>query len=357
MRILVCPPDYFAVDYVINPWMAGRIGTVNRERARTQWSALVDRCSETAQIETIAAAEGCPDMCFTANAGLVASEHVIPARFRMPERSGEESPFADYFQAAGFTLHDLPAQAAFEGEGDALFAPAEPLLWAGYGVRTTLESHPTLAQCFGVEVVSLRLVDPRFYHLDTCFAPLPEGHLLYYPPAFDDRSRRVIEERIPKERRIAVSEQDALGFACNLMRIEDRLFLNQASPDLCRALASWGYETLICPVDEFLKAGGGVKCLSLIMDQPCYSRLAIPRSPIASADIEIIGHLLDAGELNQKLDTITEAGGSFRLDRLALDERKDQESRAELRVIAPTQTELESILKRLNNKRTSRTRT
>lgn len=349
MRILVCPPDHFAVDYVINPWMAGHIGLVNPERAKTQWNALVDRYAETAQVEVIDAAENCPDMCFTANAGLVAEEHVIPARFRMPERSGEEAPFAHYFKDAGLTLQALPEGAAFEGEGDALFAPAEPLLWAGYGVRTALETHPTLGECFGVEVLSLRLVDPRFYHLDTCFAPLPAGRLIYYPPAFDARSQRVIEERIPKENRIAVSEQDALGFACNVMRIEDRLFLNQASPDLSRALAAWGFETLICPVDEFLKAGGGVKCLSLIMDQPPYSKRAASYSSIASANIELKGHLLDGGKLNQALDTITEAGGSFRVIHLSLAERKDQESRAEIRVIAPAQSELETILEKLSN--------
>ncbi len=232
----------------------------SRRAMPSQWNALVDHHSETAQIEVIAAAKGCPDMRFTANAGLVADEQVIPARFRMPERR----------------LH-------------------------------------------------------------------------YYPPAFDDRSRRVIEERVPKERRIAVSEQDALGFACNVMRIEDRLFLNQASPDLCRALSDWGYETLVCPVSECLKAGGVVKCLSLILDQPSYSRLPVSRSSIASADIEVKGHLLDAGELNQTLDTITEAGGSFRLAHLSLGERKDQESRAGLRIIAPTQTELEFILERLSH--------
>ena len=349
MRILVCPPDFFSVDYVINPWMDGHVGSVDQKRAHSQWSALVDRYSETAQIEVIAAAEGCPDMCFTANAGLVAEEQAVPARFRMPERSSEEEPFAEYFRAAGFTLRDLPDEAAFEGEGDALFAPGEPLLWAGYGVRSALETHPPLGETFGAEVVSLRLVDPRFYHLDTCFAPLPEGRLLYYPPAFDERSQRVIESRVPKESRIEVSEEDALGFACNVMRIEDRLFLNQASPDLQRTLAAWGYETIVVPVDEFLKAGGGVKCLSLILDQAPYTRLATTRSQISSTDIQIKGHLLDEGELNQTLDAITEAGGSFRLSHLSLAERKDQESRAELRVIAPTQADLEAILKRLES--------
>ena len=110
----------------------------------------------------------------------------------MPERAGEEAPFADWFSGAGFEIITVPREDPFEGEGDALFQPGEALLWAGYGVRSALETHSMLGQTFATEVVSLRLVDPRFYHLDTCFAPLPDGHLLYYPAAFDERSRRAI---------------------------------------------------------------------------------------------------------------------------------------------------------------------
>ncbi|MFK7894862.1 MAG: arginine deiminase-related protein [Myxococcota bacterium] len=349
MRILVCPPDYFDVNYVINPWMEGQQGRVDRCRAKAQWETLVEHYARAAQVEIVAAAPDCPDMCFTANAGLVAEDLAVPARFRMPERSREEAPFKEYFANADFAVHPLQEEASFEGEGDALFAPGESVLWAGYGVRSALETHPALGERFGVEVLSLRLVDPRFYHLDTCFAPMPDGRVLYFPPAFDERSRRLIEERVPKDARIEVSEADACGFSCNVMRVDDRVFMNQASEELQRSLANWGYETVICPVDEFMRAGGGVKCLSLILDQPEFKRLAAPCSAIASADFELQGHLLDAGLLNRTLDLITQSGGSFRVDRIDLAERNDQPSRAVIRIISPTQGELETILHRLEN--------
>ena len=345
MRILVCPPKFFGVDYVINPWMQGHLGRVDRALAHAQWSELTEGFARLARVEEITPQVGSPDMCFTANAGLTAFGRVIPARFRMPERTEEEEPFTNWFAREGFDVVSLPGEDAFEGEGDALFQPGEPLLWAGYGVRSALETHTTLGQTFGAEVVSLRLVDPRFYHLDTCFVPLPDGRLFYYPAAFDERSQRTIERRIPANKRIAVDEKDAIGFACNVLRVEDQLFLNQASRPLRTSLAEWGFETHVRPVSEFLKAGGGVKCLSLILDQTPYSPIKpAPPSPIRTSQVELKGHLLDHGCLNRALDVVAEAGGSFRITTLALAERKDQESRAVLRVVAPSPERLEDIL-------------
>ena len=272
MRLLVCPPKFFAVDYVINPWMEGQRGRVDLSLAHTQWSELTDDFARLASVEEITPQSGSPDMCFTANAGLTAFGRVIPARFQNPERVGEERPFTDWFVRNGFEIVSLPGSDPFEGEGDALFQPGEPLLWAGHGVRSGIETHALLARTFETEVVSLRLVGPRFYHLDTCFAPLPDGRLLYYPAAFDETSQRAIEERIPAAKRIAVSEKDAIGFACNVLRIEDQLFLNQASRELRRSLSRWGFEVHERPVSEFLKAGGGVKCLALLLDQTPFTR-------------------------------------------------------------------------------------
>jgi lysine-ketoglutarate reductase/saccharopine dehydrogenase-like protein (TIGR00300 family) len=202
-----------------------------------------------------------------------------------------------------------------------------------------------LGQTFGVEVVSLRLVDPRFYHLDTCFAPLPEGRVLYYPPAFDERSQRAIERRIPPDRRIAVDDADAIGFACNVLRLGDRLFLNHASPSLREAFARWGFEAVVQPVSEFLKAGGGVKCLSMILEQDHFDRIdPPPPSPIRAGEVELKGHLLDTGGLNRALDIVSEAGGSFRITTLSLAERKDQESRAVLHVVAPSHERLDGVV-------------
>ncbi len=344
MRILTCEPRYFDVDYVINPWMEGQVGRADRDHARAQWGALFEDVAAVATVETVAPSEGSPDMCFTANAALARSGDAVPARFRNAERRAEEGPFAEWLEADGRALRPIPGADPFEGEGDALFQPGEPLLWAGYGVRTALESHVALSDVFGVEVASLRLVDPRFYHLDTCFTPLPDGRVMYYPAAFDARSRAEIERRTAPGDRIEVSDADAMAFACNALRVDDRVFANAASDDLRERLAAWGFEVRCHPVTEFLRAGGAVKCLSLLLDQTDFVRPTMkPTSAIRATDVELRGHLLDAELLRRALDIVTDGCGSFRVDALDLAERKDQVSSTRLRVVAPDADHLDAI--------------
>ncbi|HLI77285.1 MAG TPA: arginine deiminase-related protein, partial [Acidobacteriaceae bacterium] len=163
----------------------------------------------------------------------------------------------------GYTVLPLPRELAFEGEGDALFSADGEHLWVGFGTRTMETSHAAVASALQVRVEGLRLVDPRFYHLDTCFAPLADGSLLYYPQAFDGRSREAIESYYSPEQRIAVSEADALCFACNAVNLGSTVVMNHTSNELKTALERRGFHVLQTALDEFLKAGGAAKCLVL----------------------------------------------------------------------------------------------
>jgi N-dimethylarginine dimethylaminohydrolase len=125
-----------------------------------------------------------------------------------------------------------------------------------------------LSDRLGAEVVTLKLVDQRFYHLDTCFCPLEGGYAMYYPPAFDEASRAVIEKRIPAAKRIAIDEEDALAFACNAVNIDETVVVNRATPAFVKALAAKKFEVLQSPLAEFMKAGGSAKCLTLRLDEP-----------------------------------------------------------------------------------------
>ena len=156
---------------------------------------------------------------------------------------------------------ELPRETPFEGEGDALFSADGSRLWVGYGTRTAVASHAALRGLWDAEVVGLELVDPRFYHLDTCFAPLTDGSLLYYPAAFSRESRRRIEAFYSAEQRIAVAEADALCFACNAVNLGEEIVLNHISPALERTLLDRGFRVTQLALDEFLKAGGAAKCL------------------------------------------------------------------------------------------------
>ena len=259
--LLMCVPKLYEVSYVINPWMKGNLGNSSRRRALQQWEDLYSVLSGLADIHLVEPIAGSPDMVFTANAGLARDGVVAISSFYHPERQGEEPHFREWFHKAGYAVVDLPRDTPFEGEGDALFSADGSLLWAGHGTRTLEASHGALQRLWDVEVVSLRLIDPRFYHLDTCLAPLEDGSLLYYPAAFDEPSLKKIEAVYTAEKRIVVCEEDALAFACNAVNLGKTIVLNCISPVLEQELRGRGFEVIQVRLDEFLKAGGAAKCL------------------------------------------------------------------------------------------------
>lgn len=346
IRILMCPPDHYDVDYVINPWMEGNIHKSSQERAVEQWQKLHHVIKDCAIVDLVDPAKGWPDMVFTANAGLVLGDNVVLSRFYHKERQGEEPYFKAWFEANGFTVYELPKDLPFEGAGDALFDREGRWLWAGYGFRSELDSHPYIAKWLDTEVVSLRLIDERFYHLDTCFCPLSGGYLLYYPPAFDAYSNRVIEMRIPPEKRIVVEERDAVNFACNAVNVNQIIIMNLVSQSLKDRLNAAGFTVKETPLTEFLKAGGAAKCLTLRVTEPIVEDVHATVS-IESRLIHLEGHLLDAGILNRALDLVVENSGSFRVLDFNLGVERNSISTAEVRVSAPSHELMEEIMTEL----------
>ena len=262
-KILMCAPDYFGVDYVINPWMQNQIGKADAPLAMRQWLGLRDALAPHAELVFEPPQRGVPDLVFTANAGLVLDNQVIVSRFRSTERQAEEPYLRDWFTQHHFILMDWPPSISFEGAGDALLDRAVDIIWAGHGFRSDAAAPALIEKTLGQRVIALKLVDPRFYHLDTCFCPLADGWLLYFPPAFDAAAQAAIAAHVPEAKRIAVSEADALRFACNALDLDGKIFMNDASTELQDRLRQAGFTAVLTPLSEFLKAGGGAKCLTL----------------------------------------------------------------------------------------------
>ncbi|WP_071516893.1 TIGR00300 family protein [Geitlerinema sp. PCC 9228] len=346
IRFLMCPPDFYDVDYVINPWMEGNIHKSSKDNARAQWQKLYEIIKERTQVDLMQPVQGWPDLVFTANAGLILGNVVVLSRFLYPERQGEEPYFREWFEKQGFTVRTLPPDLPFEGAGDALLDRAGRWLWAGYGFRTELDAHPYLAKWLDIEVLSLRLIDDRFYHLDTCLCPLSDGYLLYYPAAFDFYSNQLIERRVPPEKRIVVAEADAVNFACNAVNINNTVVMNRASDRLRQQLAEVGFEVVETPLTEFLKAGGAAKCLTLRVTEPVDVEIHA-NAPVESRIVRLEGHLLDSGLINRALDIVVEEGGSFQVLNFSLGEQRQSMSTAEIKVSAPSWKLLEEIVSQL----------
>ena len=264
-RLLVCPPDFFGIEYEINPWM--RISNrVDREQAIRQWHGLMNVFERDVGValERMTPVAGLPDLVFTANAGIVVGRTAVISRFRYPERQREEVEFENWFRGHGYDVMTLEPDLFFEGAGDLLGFPG--YWFGGYRQRSDVHVFPLLSDRFHREIIPLELVDGRFYHLDTCFCPLSGGELLYFPPAFDRYGQTAIAERIPTERRLPVPEEEALKFSCNAVCIQNHVVLPSGCPMTEQMLQAKGYRTHTVPLDEFMKSGGSAKCLTLALD-------------------------------------------------------------------------------------------
>lgn len=263
-KILMCPPDYFSIDYAINPWMKEGNGC-DLQITKEQWNSLVKTIQSVGGEPVVMDAQPkLPDLVFTANAALVYKKVAVISRFRYEERRPEEHFYADWFRNNGFIVSLLPEEISFEGAGDALFSG--DTLFSGYLPRTDISSHSYISNMLNIRVISLELVDPRFYHLDTCFCPLTDGYLLYFPQAFDEYANQAIETFFPEEKRIPVLEEEACKFSCNAVNIGTHVIFNKTTDRLKNELRRKGFQPHEVNLSEFIKSGGSSKCLTLKLD-------------------------------------------------------------------------------------------
>ncbi|MCD0448587.1 amidinotransferase [Actinocorallia sp. API 0066] len=255
---LMCKPSFFDVTYTINPWMDPGLGADTAKAVR-QWEALRDAYLGLGhEVRLIDPAPGLPDMVFAANGATVVDGRVYGARFLHPERAAEGPLYEEWFRANGYP-EVLTAKETNEGEGD--FLTLDEVILAGTGFRTSEAAHREAEAFLGRPVVTLRLVDPRFYHLDTALFPLGGDNVCYYPAAFAPESLGVLREMFPKA--VEATEDDALAFGLNSVCAGDTVVLTAAATTLAKALEGRGYKVVPVELTELHKAGGGPKCCTL----------------------------------------------------------------------------------------------
>lgn len=253
---LMCPPAHFAVEYVINPWM-DTTADVSAATAMNQWSGLVDALRGLGHtVHTIEPEAGLPDMVFAANGSFTVDGRVYGAKFRYEQRQAESGAYEKWFRAQGWTF--TTATETNEGEGDFVYLPSRELILGGYGFRTDARGVAEAAEVLGRPVVPLKLVDPRFYHLDTALASLTDDNIVYFPGAFSESSQAVLRQLFPSA--VVASEEDALAFGLNLVSDGENVVLNTEADGLAAALEAAGFNTVRVELGELKKSGGSVKC-------------------------------------------------------------------------------------------------
>ncbi|WP_439590877.1 dimethylargininase [Microbacterium sp.] len=263
---LMCRPEHFTVSYTINPWMEPANPT-DTAKAVAQWQKLYDAYIELGhEVHLIDPIAGLPDMVYTANGGFLIDGTAYGAKFRFAERAPEGPAFMEWFAANGFTVAE-PVEVN-EGEGD--FLLVGDVILAGTGFRSTGDSHRELGEIFGREVVSLTLVDPRFYHLDTAIAVLDpvqgeggvdKANIAYLPHAFDEASQEVLAERFPEA--IRVSDEDGAVFGLNSSSDGYNVIISPRAKGFEQQLRERGYNPILVDLSELLLGGGGIKCCTL----------------------------------------------------------------------------------------------
>jgi N-dimethylarginine dimethylaminohydrolase len=258
----MCPPLHFGVLYEINPWMHREI-TVDPDAASAQWQQLVANLRAAgAEIEVLEPQPHVPDLVFTANAGLVSGTRFVPSHFRHPERQPETPVFASWFAAHGYDVVDLPTDITHEGAGDAL--PFGSVLLSGYRPRSDAAAAPVLSDLLGVAVRSVELVDPRLYHVDLTFCPLDDRRAIGAPQGWDAYGRKVVEAMVPEP--LWLEDDEALAFCANSVVVGTNIVMPSVPARVGRQLEAWGFSVVESAVSEFLKAGGGCRCLTLALD-------------------------------------------------------------------------------------------
>ena len=255
---LMCPPEHFAVEYAINPWMHPD-RPVDAALAMRQWQQLAEVFGSLGHtVHTITPEPGLPDMVFAANGATVIGGKVLGAQFRYQQRQPEAAAYLNWFRARGYG-HIRESRILNEGEGDIVFAGRAIL--AGHGFRSDQAVASELTELFGLPVLSLRLVDPRFYHLDTAMVVLDADTAAYYPAAFDDAGRATLASHFAEL--IEVKDEDAEVLGLNAISDGRHVVLPVQATGLAGQLAAAGCSPVGVDLSELLKAGGGPKCCTL----------------------------------------------------------------------------------------------
>ncbi|WP_430498943.1 dimethylargininase [Micromonospora trifolii] len=255
---LMCSPEYFAVEYAINPWMDVTT-PVDRDLAVKQW----DRLRETLvglghEVHLLTPEQGLPDMVYAANGGFVVDGSVYGARFKHEQRAAEAAAHHAFYEALGWRF--IAPGETNEGEGDFAYVPEAHggLILAGHGFRTEIPAHAEAQEALGRPVVSLRLIDPRFYHLDVALAAIDDANIVYFPGAFSAASQRVLTQLFPDA--VIADDEDALAFGLNLVSDGANVVLNSEATRLAGKLKAAGYTPVPVELAELKKGGGSVKC-------------------------------------------------------------------------------------------------
>jgi len=272
-KVLMVRPDHFDIEYVINPYMHDNLGSVDKQEALEQWKQIIRTYQSLGlEVDTLKGREGLPDMVFCANQSLPyrdpeGQQQVVMSIMYSDQRKNEVPYIEQWYRQQGYEIHYLDEEQinSFEGMGDALWHPGRRLLWGGYGYRTDQNVYPVISELYDVPVITLELISDYFYHLDTCLCLLDEKTAMIHPPAFTKQSLKLINHAFG-----TVIEADTTEtrerMACNAVCPDgENVLIQEGCDKTSQKLVDAGYVVHQLNTDEFLKSGGSVFCMKMLL--------------------------------------------------------------------------------------------
>lgn len=258
----MCKPTHFSIDYVINPWM--KVGSVDKKRANFQWTNLLKTITnQNIKVDVIEQQVGLPDMVFTADQAVIKDKNLVLSSFHFQQRRGETKHYQTYFEKKNFNIFTLPKNYFFEGSGECIWYGST--LFVGTGFRNSPNICKFLTKFLKVDVICLNLVNPKFYHLDTCFFVLNKEVAFYYPPAFSKKSENILKSKI--KTLIPITHKEASNFAANSLVTDHHVITQKGNEEFKKEIENMGYKVIETNVSEFMKSGGGIHCLVQTLEE------------------------------------------------------------------------------------------
>ena len=261
-ELLMCKPDFYDIEYVINDWMDPN-NKVDKALAQEQWDYVYDRLTERGiKVKIIDPVKGLPDMTFSGDCGMIHNNKFLASNFRHPERQGETKYYIDYLEKAGFEIHKVDPSVHFEGLGDVIYW--EDSIIFGFGPRSDKEAVTAIRETYPELKVrgELHIEDQSFFHVALAFSFIDEDTIIYYPEAFTKESQKFISDNF--SRRIPVSAHDAKElFVCNNIPVGKDVLMHDCSSEVEKQLNKYGFNVIKCNMSEYFKSGGSLRCLVL----------------------------------------------------------------------------------------------
>lgn len=269
-------PDYFDVTYSINPYMTdekGNLNQINKQKAILEWQELKKTYEKLGYtVDTLDGHPELPDMVFAANQSFpfldpkTKSKCVLLSHMRSTYRKPEVAYFKKYYESQGYNVYELENKTlCLEGNGDALIQPGNGRVWGGFGPRTDKKVYDEFVSRFHLSVTPLELVTKDFYHLDTCFSILDEHTVAIQKEAFAPESLKLIEKGFKNILEVDRAE-NLKYFACNCHCPNGKdVILQSGTVQFKSNLIKNGFTVHEVETKEFIKAGGSVFCLKMML--------------------------------------------------------------------------------------------